>query len=155
MRLEIGRKSLVPGRTLVDFDYSDDQQFLKEEARKFLAAHCDVAAVRGVLDHAERSFDEKLWKGVAEQGWLGASIPEDHGGLGLGPHRAVRHRRGVGPRRVAPIPFASTVYFLAEGILSFGAEGREGRHSAAHRRRRADRLPGDLGRAGAWSGPIR
>ena len=68
----------------MNFDFSDDQKFLKSEARKFLDARCSTAVVRGVLDNAERSYDEALWKGVAEQGWLGVAIPEEHGGLGLG-----------------------------------------------------------------------
>jgi len=108
----------------VDFDYSDDQKFLKEEARKFLAGHCDVSVVRGVLDNADRSFDEKLWKGVAEQGWLGASIPEEHGGLGLGRVELCAIAEELG-RAVAPIPFASTVYILAEGIMAHGADGQK------------------------------
>lgn len=108
----------------MDFDYSDDQKFLKEEARKFLAGNCDVGVVRGVLDNADRSFDEKLWKGVAEQGWLGASIPEAHGGLGLGRVELCAIAEELG-RAVAPIPFASTVYFLAEGVMAFGSEAQK------------------------------
>lgn len=108
----------------MDFDYSDDQKFLKEEARKFLAAHCDVGAVRGVLDNADRSFDEKLWKGVAEQGWLGASIPEEHGGLGLGRVELCAIAEELG-RAVAPIPFASTVYVLAEGLMAYGSDAQK------------------------------
>jgi alkylation response protein AidB-like acyl-CoA dehydrogenase len=108
----------------VDFDYSDDQKFLKDEARKFLAAHCDVSVVRGVLDNPERAFDEKLWKGVAEQGWLGASIPEEFGGLGLGRVELCAIAEELG-RAVAPIPFASTVYVLAEGVMSFGSDAQK------------------------------
>lgn len=108
----------------MDFDYSDDQKFLKDEARKFLAAHCDVTAVRGVLDNPERAYDEKLWKGVAEQGWLGASIPEEFGGLGLGRVELCAIAEELG-RAVAPIPFASTVYVLAEGIMAFGSDAQK------------------------------
>ena len=68
----------------MNFDYSDDQKMLKEEARRFLAAKCDASVVRGVLDDDARAYDTALWRAVAEQGWLGAAIPENHGGLGLG-----------------------------------------------------------------------
>ena len=34
----------------MNFDYSDDQKFLKNEARKFLEARCTSAAVRKVLN---------------------------------------------------------------------------------------------------------
>jgi alkylation response protein AidB-like acyl-CoA dehydrogenase len=96
------------GEDPVNFDYSDDQKFLKNEARKFLEARCGVAVVRGVLDNEGRSYDEALWKGVAEQGWLGAAIPEEHGGLGLGHVDLCAIAEELG-RAVAPIPFASTV----------------------------------------------
>ena len=68
----------------MDFDFSDDQKFLKTEARKFLEARCGTPVVRGVLNDSARSYDAGLWKAVAEQGWLGAAIPEEFGGLGLG-----------------------------------------------------------------------
>jgi alkylation response protein AidB-like acyl-CoA dehydrogenase len=58
----------------MNFDYSDDQKMLKDEARKFLASKCDTKVVRGVLDNEDRAYDEALWKGVAEQGWLGAAM---------------------------------------------------------------------------------
>ena len=104
----------------MNFDYSDDQKFLKEEARKFLAARCSTAAVRRVLDNDDLSHDAELWKGVAEQGWLGAAIPEEHGGLGLGHVELCVIAEELG-RAVAPIPFASTVYFLAEAIMAAGS----------------------------------
>jgi len=68
----------------MNFDFSDDQKFLKTEARKFLEGRCGVAVVRGVLDDPAISYDSGLWKAVGEQGWLGAAIPEADGGLGLG-----------------------------------------------------------------------
>jgi alkylation response protein AidB-like acyl-CoA dehydrogenase len=104
----------------VNFDYSDDQKFLKGEARKFLDARCSSAVVRGVLDDEARSYDEALWKGVAEQGWLGVAIPEEHGGLGLGHVELCAIAEELG-RAVAPIPLASTVYFLAEAIMLAGS----------------------------------
>jgi len=103
----------------VNFDYSDDQKFLKNEARKFLEARCTSAAVREVLNNDDVSFDADLWKGVAEQGWLGAAIPEEFGGLGLGHIELCAIAEEMG-RVVAPIPFASTVFFAAEAIMLAG-----------------------------------
>lgn len=104
----------------MNFDYSDDQKMLKDEARKFLAAKCDVTVVRGVLDNADRAYDEKLWRGVAEQGWLGVAIPEAFGGLGMGHVELCALAEELG-RACAPIPFASTVYFVAEALMKFGS----------------------------------
>ena len=105
----------------MNFDFSDDQKFLKNEARKFLEAQCPTSRVRKVLDEDARSYDEDLWKAVGEQGWLGAAIPEEYNGLGLGRLELCVIAEELG-RAVAPIPFASTVYFLAEGIMLAGSE---------------------------------
>ncbi len=103
----------------MNFDYSDDQKFLKGEARKFLEARSPTSAVRVVLNDDAVSFDKALWAGVAEQGWLGAAIPEEFGGLGLGHVELCAIAEELG-RSLAPIPFASTVYFVAEAILLAG-----------------------------------
>jgi alkylation response protein AidB-like acyl-CoA dehydrogenase len=108
----------------MNFDYSDDQKFLKDEARKFLEAECPPAKVRAVLDDPAKSYDEALWTKVAAQGWLGAAIPEAHGGLGLGHIELCAIAEELG-RACAPIPFGSTVYFLAEALLLAGTEAQK------------------------------
>ncbi len=108
----------------MDFDFSDDQKFLKGEARKFLDARCPISVVRGVLNNEDRDYDEGLWKAVAEQGWLGAAIPEEHGGLGLGGLELCVIAEELG-RALAPIPFASTVYFVAEALMLAGSEDQK------------------------------
>jgi alkylation response protein AidB-like acyl-CoA dehydrogenase len=105
----------------MNFDFSDDQKFLKSEARKFLEAQSPTSRVRKVLDDDARGYDAELWQAVAAQGWLGAAIPEDHGGLGLGHLELCVIAEELG-RAVAPIPFASTVYFLAEAVMLAGSE---------------------------------
>ncbi len=110
----------------MDFDFSDDQKFLKGEARKFLEARCAIPAVRAVLDDPDKAFDAALWRGVAEQGWLGAAIPEEFGGLGLGHVELCAIAEELG-RAVAPIPFASTVYILAEAVMLAGTDAQKQR----------------------------
>jgi alkylation response protein AidB-like acyl-CoA dehydrogenase len=108
----------------MNFDFSDDQKFLKNEARKFLEANCPTSRVRKVLDDDAKAYDEALWKGVAGQGWLGAAIPEEHGGLGLGHIELCAIAEELG-RVAAPIPFASTVYFLAEAVMAAGSAAQK------------------------------
>jgi alkylation response protein AidB-like acyl-CoA dehydrogenase len=105
----------------MNFDFSDDQKFLKSEARKFLEAQCPTSRVRKVLDDDAKAYDDALWKAVAAQGWLGAAIPEAFGGLGLGHLELCVIAEELG-RAVAPIPFASTVYFLAEAVMLAGSD---------------------------------
>ncbi len=111
----------------MDFDYSDDQKFLKTEARKFLDAECPPKVVRGVLDDPKRSYDEGLWRKIAEQGWLGAAIPERFNGLGLGRIELCAIAEELG-RACAPVPLASTVYFLAEALMLAGSEAQQAKY---------------------------
>jgi len=108
----------------MNFDFSEDQKFLKNEARRFLEANCPTSRVRKVLDDASATWEPELWKAVAGQGWLGAAIPEEHGGLGLGRLELCVIAEELG-RAVAPIPFASTVYVLAEAIMLAGSEAQK------------------------------
>jgi alkylation response protein AidB-like acyl-CoA dehydrogenase len=108
----------------MNFDFSDDQKFLKNEARKFLDANCGTAKVRKVLDNEKVAYDADLWTAVAGQGWLGAAIPEQYGGLGLGHLELCAIAEELG-RVVAPIPFASTVYFLAEAVMLAGSDAQK------------------------------
>jgi alkylation response protein AidB-like acyl-CoA dehydrogenase len=103
----------------LNFDFSDEQRALQDEARKFLAAKCPPDKVRAVLNDGTSDHDADLWDQVVEQGWLGAAIPEEYGGLGLGYLELCCIAEEIG-RAVAPIPFASTVYFFAEALLRAG-----------------------------------
>jgi alkylation response protein AidB-like acyl-CoA dehydrogenase len=108
----------------VNFDFSDDQKMLRDQARKFLDEKSSRKVVRGVLNDAAKSHDTALWKGVAEQGWLGVAIPEEFGGLGLGGLELCVLAEEIG-RAVAPIPFSSTVYFFSEAILAAGSSDQK------------------------------
>jgi alkylation response protein AidB-like acyl-CoA dehydrogenase len=108
----------------VNFDFSDDQKALKDQARKFLTDKSSAKVVRGVLNDDAKSYDEALWRGVAEMGWLGAAIPEEHGGLGLGRLELCVLAEEIG-RAVAPIPFSSTVYFFAEALMLAGSDAQK------------------------------
>lgn len=105
----------------MNFDYSEDQKFLKDEARRFLAARCPGTVTRRVLDDGGLPYDEALWKSVAEMGWTGVAIPEKWGGSGLGQVELCAIAEELG-RVIAPIPFASTVYVFAEALLAFGSD---------------------------------
>ena len=108
----------------MNFDFSDDQKFLKSEARKFLDGNCPTSKVRAVLDDPAKAYDADLWRAVGAQGWLGAAIPEEYGGLGLGRLDLCVIAEELG-RALAPIPFASTAYFVAEALLLAGSEAQK------------------------------
>jgi len=107
----------------MNFDFSDDQKQLRDQARKFLAEKCPPKAVRTVLDGKE-PYDRELWKGLAEMGFLGVAIPEAYGGAGAGHLELCVISEEMG-RALAPVPFSSTVYLAAEAILLAGSEAQK------------------------------
>src|SRR5258705_2449760 len=104
----------------MNFDFSDEQKQLRDEARKFLAEKCSPKAVRVVLDGKE-PYDRELWKALADMGFLGVAIPEAFGGAGAGHLELCVIAEEMG-RALAPVPFSSTVYLAAEAILLAGSE---------------------------------
>jgi len=107
----------------MNFDFSDEQKQLRNEARKFLTEKCSSKAVRVVLDGKE-PYDRGLWKGLAEMGFLGVAIPEQFGGAGAGHLELCVIAEEMG-RALAPVPFSSTVYLAAEAILLAGSDAQK------------------------------
>jgi alkylation response protein AidB-like acyl-CoA dehydrogenase len=108
----------------VNFDFSDDQKSLRDEARRFLSEKAGAKVTRRVLDEANLSYDEALWRAVAAMGWIGVAIPEEHGGTGLGRLELCVLAEELG-RAVAPIPYSSTVYFFAEALMLAGSDAQK------------------------------
>ena len=48
----------------MNFDFSDDQKLLKDQARKFLTDKCSRQVVRSVLDNSENQYSKELWQEV-------------------------------------------------------------------------------------------
>ena len=107
----------------MNFDFSDDQKQLRDQARKFLAEKCSPKAVRVVLD-GKAPYDKELWKGLAEMGFLGVAIPEEFGGAGAGHLELCVIAEEMG-RANAPVPFSSTVYLAGEALLIAGSDAQK------------------------------
>ncbi len=104
----------------MNFDFSDDQKMLKDQARKFLQDKCSYDDVRKILE-SEVSHDDGVWQGLCELGFAGAAIPEEYGGLGLGALELCVIAEELG-RAAAPVPFSSSIYLAAEGLKLFGSD---------------------------------
>src|ERR1700749_4020673 len=107
----------------MNFDFSDEQKQLRDEARKFLAEKCPPSAVRAVLA-GKTPYDSPLWKGLAEMGFIGVAIPETYGGTGAGHLELCVIAEEMG-RALAPVPFSSTVYLAAEELLLAGRDAQK------------------------------
>lgn len=105
----------------MNFDFSDDQKLLKDQARKFLTDKCSRQVVRSVLDNSENQYSKDLWQEVVNMGWTATAIPEEYGGLGLGMLELCVIAEELG-RSLAPIPFSSSIYIFAEFLKAYGSE---------------------------------
>ena len=107
----------------MNFEFSDEQNLLREQALGFLQDQCPYSAVRAILD-GDAAYDEELWKQIGELGWTAVVIPEAHGGLGLSYLELSVIAEELG-RAVAPVPFSSSVYLATEAILMAGSEAQQ------------------------------
>lgn len=108
----------------MDFDYTDEQRHLRDEARRFLAAASPLTVARHAQDGG--GFDRALWNRVAEQGWLGTAIPEAYGGLGLSHVELGAIAEAVGGA-LLPLPWGPTLYLFAEAVMLGGGEAQKQR----------------------------
>jgi len=109
----------------MNFEFSEEQLMLREQARGFLSQHCPPTRVRDVFD-GEHDYDAPLWTSIAEMGWTATAIPEAYGGLGLGYYELAIIAEELG-RAVAPVPFSSSVYLATEALIAFGSESQKQR----------------------------
>ena len=102
----------------MNFDLSEQQLMLRDQARRFLGETVSYDKLRAMIT-AERSCDDALWNRMAELGWLGISIPEEFGGLGLDllDQSVIAEELG---RFVAPVPFVSSAGMASQAILLAG-----------------------------------
>lgn len=104
----------------MNFEFSDDQKFIQQQARDFLQKQCPPQEVRTVLD-TDKHYHEELWKTIVELGWTATVIPEEYSGLGLGYLELCVIAEEMG-RSLAPVPFSSSVYMATEAVLMAGAD---------------------------------
>ena len=107
----------------MNFEFGEEQNMLREQARGFLQNNCSMKVVRGALESGE-PFNPDLWRKVAEMGWTSTVIPEAYDGLGLSYLELSVIADELG-RAVAPLPFSSSVYLATEAILHYGSEAQK------------------------------
>jgi len=66
----------------VSYAPTEEQELIRSTARQFLEERLGLEKVRELMMSGE-GFDPVLWKEMAELGWTGLGIPEEHGGSGL------------------------------------------------------------------------
>lgn len=102
----------------MNFQFSDEAEALRDQARKFLTERADKPKARAVMESGA-SHDGPLWAEIVALGWPALRIPEAHGGLGLSILDLCVLAEEVG-RALAPVPFTSSVLLATEALLIAG-----------------------------------
>lgn len=65
----------------MDLALNETQLMLQSMAREFLANEVPKTTVRAI-DESATGFSAELWAKIADLGWAGMAVPEEHGGTG-------------------------------------------------------------------------
>jgi alkylation response protein AidB-like acyl-CoA dehydrogenase len=97
----------------MDFDFSDDQEQLRDAVRKWVDKGYTFERRRATVKAG--GFSRAAYGEIAELGLCGLYISEEHGGLGMGPVEGMVVMEELG-RGIVLEPFAQTL--IAGGVLS-------------------------------------
>src|SRR5437762_5176619 len=103
----------------MDIGFTEEQELLRDTARKFLDSQCPTKFVREMMATGA-AVTEEFWRKLADNGWLGITYPEDAGGSGLGLVDLVVLMEEIG-RAVMPGPFPATVLLGGAAIAEAGS----------------------------------
>lgn len=98
----------------VTYAPSEEQDLIRSTARQFLGARLGMETVRDLM-MSEGGFDPVIWKEMADMGWAGLAIAEDHGGAGFGPVEMSVLLEEMG-RAVTPGPFFASAVLATTAI---------------------------------------
>lgn len=102
----------------MNFDLSEEQQFLKDSVERSLARIYDFEK-RSAIIKQESGWSRNIWAQLAELGLLGLPFSEEDGGFGNGPVETMIVMEAFG-RSLVVEPYLSTVV-LAGAVLRHGA----------------------------------
>ena len=107
----------------MDFELGEEEQAIQDLTAQVLgdmSSHERLKALAAEGDHVDR----KAWAALAATGVVGASVPEEHGGLGLGFLATAVALEEAG-RHASPAPLLSTAVMGALPIAAFGTEAQK------------------------------
>jgi len=109
----------------MNFGFTEEQDLLRAEVRKWLDERCPLEEVRRIGEaEGGAGYSRELWKEIAALGWVGLTVPEVHGGAGLGWVDLVVLLEETG-RSLFPSPLVSTT-LAAAALRDAGDEAQQG-----------------------------
>jgi len=108
----------------MNFGFTEEQELIRAEVRKLLDQHAPLERVREISESGA-STDPALWARMAELGWVGLTMPEEHGGVGLDLETLIVVLEETG-RSLFPSPLISTV-LASKATERFGSSEQQAR----------------------------
>jgi alkylation response protein AidB-like acyl-CoA dehydrogenase len=107
----------------LDFGFSEEQEMLRDAAKRFLADNCSTKFVRQMMAH-ETAHDGAFWDKLVGLGWPGLMIPENYGGQG-GTFLDLTVIAEEAGKALIPGPFFATTMLGAPTLLEGGSEAQK------------------------------
>lgn len=104
----------------VTYAESAELELIRSTARQFLNERLGLEVVRELM-MSEDGFERRLWKEIADLGWAGLTIPEEHGGSGFGSLEMSAVLEEMG-RLLTPGPFFASAVLATTAILETATE---------------------------------
>jgi alkylation response protein AidB-like acyl-CoA dehydrogenase len=104
---------------------TDDQLMFRDAVKRFAAERAPVSQLRKLRDDADADgFSRKLWKEMADMGWAGVLVPEEHGGVGFGFVGAGLIATEIG-RNLSATPLLSSAVLAVTALLRGGSQAQK------------------------------
>ena len=113
----------------MDYEFTKDQEMIREAARDFLQQECPKDKVRHLRED-EKAYDPAMWKGMVDLGWMGVVLPEEYGGIGGEFLDLLILMEEMG-KNIMPSPFFSTVALCSMPILKYGTDSQKNENLTA------------------------
>ena len=110
----------------MDFTLSDEEQAISDLAAQILGDKSTHERLCALAANDDR-IDAEAWAALAQAGILGAAVPEEYGGLGLGFLATAMAMQQVGAT-ASPVPLLSTAVMGAMPIAEFGTAEQRARY---------------------------
>jgi len=107
---------------------SSDARMVREGAHDFFREKSPILSLRKLRDSQDADgFSRPLWREMAELGWTGFLVPEDHGGSGFGYVGLGQVMEAAG-RSLAATPLLGTALVGAVALDKGGSESQKSDH---------------------------
>ena len=103
----------------MDFDFTEEQEMLRNEMQRFCKKELSREYVRWMDENCD-FVPEELWKKITEIGYFGVNVPEEYGGQGLGSIDAMIMNEELATASVAVLLSVGVTGLGSSVILNMG-----------------------------------